>query len=120
MDVLVAPSIWAENRPFAVYEALASGVPVVVSAIGGMTETVADGVTGCIVPPGDVPALRAALQRLADRPEQLNQFKDKIADLTLPSPTAEADAYAIIYQSITSVAGATSHSQSNTGLRRCR
>lgn len=100
MDVLVAPSIWAENRPFAVYEALASGVPVVVSAVGGMAEAVEDGVTGFAVPPCDVEALRAAMQRLIDAPEQINTLKNRIAGLTIPTPETEADAYTTIYRNI--------------------
>ena len=43
IDVLVAPSVWPENRPFVVHEALASGVPAIVSAVGGMAEAVEDG-----------------------------------------------------------------------------
>ncbi|MBN1173309.1 MAG: glycosyltransferase [Micromonosporaceae bacterium] len=42
-------------------EAMACGVPVVASAVGGMRGTVLDGVTGRQVPPGDVEALRRAL-----------------------------------------------------------
>ena len=40
------------------------GRPVVASAVGGLLDAVEDGVTGLRVPPGDVPALRAALERL--------------------------------------------------------
>jgi glycosyltransferase involved in cell wall biosynthesis len=36
----------------------------VASAVGGLLDLVSDGVTGLHVPPGDVPALRAALERL--------------------------------------------------------
>jgi glycosyltransferase involved in cell wall biosynthesis len=45
-------------------EALAHGRPVVASAVGGLVDAVEDGVTGLLVPPGDVAALRAALERL--------------------------------------------------------
>jgi glycosyltransferase involved in cell wall biosynthesis len=99
-DVLVAPSEWAENRPFVVHEALASGVPVIISAVGGMVDAVADGITGFVTPPGDVAALRAVLQRLAEAPEQLNQLKDRIAMLAIPTPAMEADAYAAIYRTV--------------------
>jgi glycosyltransferase involved in cell wall biosynthesis len=40
---------------------MASGTPVVCSRIGGLTEVVADGATGFLVPPGDVDALRDRL-----------------------------------------------------------
>jgi glycosyltransferase involved in cell wall biosynthesis len=45
-------------------EAMAHGRPVVATAVGGLRDLVVDGETGLLVPPGDVPALRAALERL--------------------------------------------------------
>jgi glycosyltransferase involved in cell wall biosynthesis len=49
-------------------EAMAHGKPVVASAVGGLLDLVVDGETGLLVPPGDVEALRRALERLlADR-----------------------------------------------------
>jgi glycosyltransferase involved in cell wall biosynthesis len=47
-------------------EAMAAGVPVVASALGGLAECVVDGETGILVPPDDVTALRVALERLVD------------------------------------------------------
>jgi glycosyltransferase involved in cell wall biosynthesis len=51
-------------------EAMASGTPVVASRLGGIPEIVEDGVTGHLVPPGDVEALRDRLADLLDRPRQ--------------------------------------------------
>jgi glycosyltransferase involved in cell wall biosynthesis len=45
-------------------EAMAYGRPVVASAVGGLRDLVVDGETGLLVPPGDVAALRSALERL--------------------------------------------------------
>lgn len=45
-------------------EAMAHGRPVVASAVGGLLDLVVDGETGLLVPPRDVGALRAALERL--------------------------------------------------------
>jgi glycosyltransferase involved in cell wall biosynthesis len=50
-------------------EAMARGRPVVASAVGGLLDAVVDGETGLLVPPGDVTALRAALERLLDDAE---------------------------------------------------
>jgi glycosyltransferase involved in cell wall biosynthesis len=50
-------------------EAMSYGRPVVASAVGGLRDLVVDGETGLLVPPRDVPALRAALERLLGDPE---------------------------------------------------
>jgi glycosyltransferase involved in cell wall biosynthesis len=60
IDVLVLPSLWWENSPLAVLEALAAGIPVVASRTGGVPEIVPPG-AGVLVSPGDVEGLRAAL-----------------------------------------------------------
>jgi glycosyltransferase involved in cell wall biosynthesis len=59
---------WYEPFGIVPLEAMACGVPVVASAVGGLRDSVVDGETGLHVPPNDVPALTAALRRLADEP----------------------------------------------------
>ena len=61
--VAVLPSDY-EAFGLVLLEALAQGTPVVASRVGGIPEIVEDGVSGLLVPPGDVPALSGALQRL--------------------------------------------------------
>jgi glycosyltransferase involved in cell wall biosynthesis len=61
-SVVVVPSRWYENQPMVVLEALARGVPVVGSRLGGLPELVEPGITGDLVPPGDPAALAAALR----------------------------------------------------------
>jgi glycosyltransferase involved in cell wall biosynthesis len=65
MDVVVVPSIWWENSPVVIQEALRNRRPVVCSDIGGMAEKVRDGVDGYHFPVGSAPALAALLVRLA-------------------------------------------------------
>jgi glycosyltransferase involved in cell wall biosynthesis len=62
-DVFVLSSR-SEGLPMSILEAMAAGLPVVASRVGGVPELVEDGVTGFLVEPGDVPALHARLDEL--------------------------------------------------------
>ena len=61
--VLALPS-YAAGLPMGLLEAMAAGVPVVASAVGGIPEVVADGVSGYLVAPGDKASLERSLRRL--------------------------------------------------------
>ncbi len=64
LDVLVAPSIWYENSPLTIQEAMLAGVPVITSDLGGMSELIQDGVNGLTFRPRDADDLRAKMLRL--------------------------------------------------------
>lgn len=66
-SVFVFPSL-NEGMGNALLEALACGLPVVVTDVGGTKELVQDGVNGIIVPTSDAAAIAAAVARLADDP----------------------------------------------------
>jgi glycosyltransferase involved in cell wall biosynthesis len=65
---LVLPSLCIENAPMSVLEAMASGVPVVASSVGGVNELLRHTKEGLLVSPGSVSELREALLRLAGDP----------------------------------------------------
>lgn len=67
-SLLVVPSLWSEPFGMVALEAMALGRPVVASDTGGLRDLVVDGVTGRLVPPGDVRALRDALAELLADP----------------------------------------------------
>jgi glycosyltransferase involved in cell wall biosynthesis len=73
LDVLVQPSR-ADNFPLAVLEAMAAGVAVVATRVGGVPELVVDGETGLIVEPEDPAALAEALDSLVADPARRREL----------------------------------------------
>ena len=65
LDVQVLPSLRREGLPRAIIEGMAQRVPPIVSDAGGSPELVEDGISGRVVPAGEVTALRDALSELA-------------------------------------------------------
>jgi glycosyltransferase involved in cell wall biosynthesis len=63
-DAFVMPS-FTEGHPYVLLEAMSAGLPIVASALPTVAETLVDGESGLHVPPGDVAACAAALERIA-------------------------------------------------------
>lgn len=59
-----------EGFPYTVLEAMAAGVPVVATRVGGVPEQVADGETGLLFEPGDPEGATAAIEQLLTEPER--------------------------------------------------
>lgn len=69
MDCFVLASTRTEGVPQSLLQALAAGVPVVASAVGGVPEIIEDGTTGLLVPPGDARALAQAVRVVLTDPQ---------------------------------------------------
>lgn len=67
-DMFVLPS-FAEGIPVALMEAMAIGIPVIATYVGGVTELVVDQITGQVVFPSDANGLAEAIARYVDDPE---------------------------------------------------
>ena len=81
LDVLVLPSTRSEAASQVVPQALAVGTPVIATDVGGTRELLRDGVTGFVVPPGDAPALAAAIRRCLDDPPKARAMARAGGDL---------------------------------------
>ena len=73
LDLFVAPQRW-EGFGVTPLEAMACGVPVVATTVGAFDELVVEGRTGCLIPPGDVERMRAAVSAALASPDLLRRW----------------------------------------------
>lgn len=72
LDVFVLPSL-AEGTPNGVIEAMAHGIPVIATNVGGIPDII-DADSGILIPPGDATALANAMATLANDPQRRNEM----------------------------------------------
>lgn len=81
----IVPSIWQEPLGLVVLEAMACGLPVVASAVGGIPEMISDRVNGLLVPPGDPLALAAAIDSAIGDQSLYKRLLDGVRQTVIPS-----------------------------------
>jgi glycosyltransferase involved in cell wall biosynthesis len=91
LDIVVIPSLWAENRPITMLSAIEAGRYVVGSNVPGIAEILGESDGGCLVPPGDPQALGLCLaglladpstiERIRTRPVRRSRFADYVDNL---------------------------------------
>ncbi len=98
VDVVLLPSIWWENSPVVIQEALRNRRPIVCSDIGGMAEKVRHGLDGFHFPVGDAAGLADLLRSLAIDREGLSKVQRTIRS---PDPAAAtADQHLALYDTL--------------------
>jgi glycosyltransferase involved in cell wall biosynthesis len=80
-DLLVVPSVWFENAPLVISQALRLGLPVLASRVGGLPEMVDAGVSGDLVAPGDAAAWTARIETLLREPGIVARWRAGARDL---------------------------------------
>jgi glycosyltransferase involved in cell wall biosynthesis len=101
LDVLVSPSRF-EALPLAVLEAMRAGLPVVASDVGSVSEAVAHGETGLLVPPDDPAALAEALRTMHRDPARRRRMGERgrtVASVRF-TPQATARAFEALYAEV--------------------
>jgi glycosyltransferase involved in cell wall biosynthesis len=91
IDVLVVPSLWWENAPITIHEAILTGTPVITADFGGMADFVRPGVNGLLFKVGDAADLArqmtvfledpARLEALRQAPRGMKRMEEDAADM---------------------------------------
>jgi glycosyltransferase involved in cell wall biosynthesis len=76
-DVLVHPSLFSEDLPNVISEAMSFGIPTIGSNIAGIPSQISDGENGFLVEPADYSVLSQRMETLLDRPEILNAMSNE-------------------------------------------
>ncbi|MDQ3238487.1 MAG: glycosyltransferase, partial [Actinomycetota bacterium] len=89
IDVLVVPSAWYENTPLVVYEAFASGTPVVATNLGGLSEVIEHGKNGLLFAVDDVEDMSTQLTRFLEEPDLISRLREGIEPVRTVAESAD-------------------------------
>ncbi|TXT58696.1 MAG: Glycosyl transferase group 1 [Promethearchaeota archaeon] len=76
IDVLVVPSIWYENSPLVIHEALLVNIPVITSNLGGMKELIQDKQNGLLFEPGNKDDLSDKIHQIIETPDLIKNLSN--------------------------------------------
>lgn len=88
IDALVVPSIWWENSPITMHEAILTGTPIIASHFGGMADYVRDGENGLLFKVGSAVDLCSKMMFLAEDHSRLDSLRQPV----IPIKHIEQDA----------------------------
>jgi glycosyltransferase involved in cell wall biosynthesis len=110
IDLFVLPSL-TEGMPMALIEAMAAGKAVVATTVGSVPRLIESGHNGLLVPPGDAPALAAALLSLLGDPESCTRLGTRARETAHRSYSAVSMAaqYRNLYRSAGACAQPVAH-----------
>lgn len=97
-DVVAVPSRWLETGPLVAMEALAQGVPVLGSRLGGLAELVEHEVSGWLEPEGDVARWAARIAALAHHPEAVEKAAENARRVRILRSGDVAEAMLALYR----------------------
>jgi len=100
-DVFVLPS-HSEGSPNALLEAMAAGVPIIASKVGGVPETVEDGTSALLVPQAKPAAMASALARVLEDPALAARLVSNASERLVKrfSPESRYQALLEVYRSV--------------------
>ncbi len=102
VDCIVVPSIWVENSPLVIHEALQVRIPVITANAGGMAEYVQHEENGLLFEHRNLQSLAKQMQRLVDHPALAQQLGDRAYlqsdNGNIPSLSAHTTSIETIYQ----------------------
>ena len=104
LDAIVVPSIWVENSPLVLHEALEAKVPIITARAGGMAEYIEHGVNGLLFEHRNPKDLALQMQDFLDHPEKAAALSARgylqSADGHIPDIATHAQAIVEIYRAL--------------------
>jgi glycosyltransferase involved in cell wall biosynthesis len=94
IDVLVVPSVWFENAPLVIRNAILSKIPMITSDLPGMNFLVKDNVNGFNFKPGDSNDLKRKMLKFVSNPLLIEKFSKKMPQIkTIKENAIEHEKY---------------------------